>query len=160
MTKMYETAIKDLTKIDKEIYTKFAEALAAALQRTVDLKEAKYKLDTLLRIAEEEKRTKTARKVKLSEHIALARKRLMEAPHWKEQMSKMFPTIIQALTDYHEDKSKKGSSILALFLDNDYRDLSEAEVEEHGLEKGWTHKERTGVRIITFVVDTREREII
>lgn len=160
MLKIHETALKDLTKYEKAIYTKFAEVLAAALMRTVDLKEAKYKLDALLRIAEEEVRTKIQREKKLDEHIADARKKLMEAPHWKEQMSKMFPTIMQALTDYHEDKSKKGSSILALFLDNDYRDLSEAEVEEHGLKKGWIHKERTGVRIITFVVDTREREII
>lgn len=160
MLKIHEKSLKDLTPYEKELYTKFAEVLAATLLRTVKLEEAKYKLDALLRIAEEELRLKIVREKQLDEHIADARKKLMEEPHWKEQMSKMFPTIMQALTDYHEDKSKKGSSILALFLHNDYRDLSEAEVEEHKLKKGWTHKERTGVRIVTFVVDTRDREII
>ncbi len=81
MLKIHETALKDLTPYEKELYTKFAEVLAAALLRTVDLKEAKYKLDALLRIAEEEKRTKIQREKKLDEHIADARKKLMEAPH-------------------------------------------------------------------------------
>jgi len=160
MTKMHETAFEDLTSRDKELYTKFAEVLAAALMRTVDLKEAKYKLDALLRLSEEEERVEKDRVGKLSDLIADARKKLMEAPHWKERMSKMFPTVIQALKDYHEDKAKKGSSILAIYLNNDYRDLSQAEAEEHGLKKGWTHKERTGIRLIAFTVDTREREII
>lgn len=160
MLKIHETALKDLTPYEKTLYTKFAEVLAAALLRTVDLKEAKYKLDALLRIAEEEKRVETMRVKKLDELIADARKKLIEAPHWKERMNKMFPAVIQALQDYHEDKAKKGSSILTIYLNNDYRDLSEAEVEEHGLKKEWTHKERTGIRLIAFTVDTREREII
>jgi len=160
MLKIHETALKDLSKFEKQLYTKFAEVLAAVLLRTVKLDEAKFKLDALLRIAEEEVRLKTVREIKLSELIADAREKLMQAPRWKERMDKMFPTVIQALKHYHEDKSKKGSSILALFLHEDYRDLSEAEVEEHGLKRGWTHREKTGVRIVTFVIDTREREII
>ena len=160
MSKIYETALKDLSKIDKEIYTKFAEVLAAALMRTVDLREAKYKLDAMLRICEEEARIKIDREKKLSEYIADARKKLMEEPRWKAQMNKLFPAIMKALDEFHSDKDKKGSSILALHLHNDYRELSELEVVEHGLKIGFTHRERTGVRLITFVVDTRDTEII
>jgi len=160
MSKIYETALKDLTKNDKQICVKFAEVLAAALMRPVELKEAKYKLDAMLRICEEEVRIKIDREKKLTEYIADARKKLMEEPRWKEQMSKLFPAIMKALDGFHNDKDKKGSSILALHLHNDYRDLSEEEVEEHKLKKGWIHREKTGVRLVTFVVDTREREII
>lgn len=160
MLKIHEKSIKDLTKFEKTLYMKFAEVLAAALLRTVKLEEAKYKLDALLRISEEETRLNIVREKKLTELIADAREKLMQDPTWKERINKTFPTIIQALQSYHEDKAKNGSSILAFYIHNDYRDLSEAEVEEHGLKKGWTHKEKTGIRLITFVIDSREREII
>ena len=160
MLKIHETSLKDLTPYENELYTKFAEVLAAALMRTVKIEEAKFKLDAILRIYEEEIRLKTVREDKLSELIADAREKLMQDPIWKERVNKTFPTVIQALQDYHEDKAKKGSSILCFYIHEDYRELSQAEAEEHGLKKEWIHREKTGVRIITFVIDTREREII
>jgi len=160
MLNIHEKSIKDLSSFEKEIYSKFAEVLAAVLLKTVTIEEAKSKLDALMRIAEEEKRLGGVREKKLTELIADTRVKLMQDPIWKKRMKRIFPQLIQALQDYHEDKAKKGSSILSIFVDNDYRDLSEAEVEEHGLKRGWTHRERTGVRIITFVIDSGEREII
>lgn len=160
MLNIHEKHLKDLTKFEEQLYTKFAEVLAAVLLRTVKIEEAKYKLDALLRISEEEVRLNKVREGKLSELTADARKKLMEEPLWKEKMNRVFPQMIQKLQDYHKDKAKIGSSILTLYIHDDYRDLSEAEAEEHGLKKEWTHKEKTGVRIITFVVDTRKREII